>query len=135
MRRFLTAAAIALPALAVSGYAESARAQATDSFAERAVVSCLSGATVSGLTSGLLLAPLANSGIGTPVIASAIAISAGIGCGAGFAFTTAAAGYSWAWRTMTAPLSTPAPVPAPKPVPTPTEFDKTDNKGMIHAAW
>ncbi len=132
MRRILAAAAIALPAAAVSSYAGSASAQAVESFAERAVVSCLSGATVSGLTSGLLLAPLANSGLGTPVVVSAIAISAGVGCGAGLAFTTAAAGYSWAWRSMTSPFSS---APPAKPAPTPAEFDKTDGKGLIHASW
>jgi len=127
MRRFLSAAALALPmAAAASLGAGSAVAQET--FTERAVVSCLSGATVSGLTSGLVLMPLANSGVGTTVAVSAVALSAGVGCGFGLAFTTAAAGYSWAWRSIANP-------PEPTSARTPMPPGQAEPKGMIHAAW
>lgn len=123
MRRFLFAVVLALP------FAPGAAQAQDDSFTERAVVSCLSGATVSGLTTGLVLMPLANTGVGTTVAASAIALSAGVGCGFGLAFTTAAAGYSWAWRSMVPPPG------EPTSARTPPQPEQADPKGMIHAAW
>ncbi len=123
MRRFLFAATLALAMAASPAHAQD------DTFTERAVVSCLSGATVSGLTTGLVLMPLANTGVATTVAASAVALSAGVGCGFGLAFTTAAAGYSWAWRTMVTPPNEPAPARAPMP------DELVDPKGMIHASW
>lgn len=122
MRRFLFAAVLA------SSFAAGAAQAQDDSFTERAVVSCLSGATVSGLTTGLVLMPLANTGIGTTVAASAVALSAGVGCGFGLAFTTAAAGYSWAWRSMVAAPSEPTSART-RPLP-----EQADPKSMIHAA-
>ncbi len=113
--------ALLLP-LALAGLlsAGSASAQETQSFTEQAVISCLSGATVSGLTSGLILMPLVNSGVATSIAVSAVAASATVGCGAGVAYTAAYTGYSWAWHSMSG---------APKVEPV------NATKGMIHAAW
>ncbi|SMH60514.1 hypothetical protein [Azospirillum agricola] len=127
MRRILSAASLALPLTAATLGAGSAHAQ-DDSFTERAVVSCLSGATVSGLTSGLVLMPLVNSGIGTSVAVSAVALSAGVGCGAGLAFTTASTGYSWVYRNVTK-----APAEATS-APSPAMRERTTPNPMLHAA-
>jgi hypothetical protein len=125
MRRFLTTA-LALP-LAVAGTLTvgAAQAQEIPSFTEQAVISCLSGATVSGLTSGLILMPLVNSGVATSIAVSAVAASATVGCGAGVAYIAAYAGYSWAWHGMS-DKTTPQPTPA---------MPATTVKGLIHAAW
>lgn len=125
MRRFLTTA-VALPlVLAGTLTVGAAQAQEIPTFTEQAVISCLSGATVSGLTSGLILMPLVNSGVATSVAVSAVAASATIGCGAGVAYIAAYAGYSWAWHGMGEKATTQPTNPMPA----------TTVKGLIHAAW
>lgn len=122
MRRFPTTAVLLPLALAGTLSATAVQAQEAPTFTEQAVISCLSGATVSGLTSGLILMPLVNSGVATSVAVSAVAASATVGCGAGVAYIAAYAGYSWAWRGMGDNTTTqPAPL--------------TPMKGLIHAAW
>ncbi|AWK86936.1 hypothetical protein [Azospirillum thermophilum] len=131
MRRPILAIPILLAALCTAGAAEAKRVRSGDGFTEQAVVSCLSGATISGVTTAFVAIPLAHSGIGTGVAASAVAASAGVGCGLGVAYTAAATGYSWAWRSFVAPPDEPeiedlptAPLPPERP-----------RETLIHAAF
>lgn len=122
MRRFLTTAVVLPLALVGTLTVGAAQAQEVPTFTEQAVISCLSGATVSGLTSGLILMPLVNSGVATSIAVSAVAASATVGCGAGVAYIAAYAGYSWAWNSLGDKTTTqPATL--------------TPMKGLIHAAW
>lgn len=103
MRRLFPALAFLLASLS-AGQA-SAQPVTEESFTERAVVSCLTGATVSGVTTAYVTMPLAQSGgAATAVAASAVVASAGLGCGFGVVWAATATGYSWAWRSLvTAP--------------------------------
>lgn len=103
MRRLFPALAFLLASLA-AGQA-TAQPVAEESFTERAVVSCLTGATVSGVTTAYVTMPLAQTGgAATAIAASAVVASAGLGCGFGVVWAATATGYSWAWRSLvTAP--------------------------------
>lgn len=125
MRRLFPMLSFLLVSLA--GAETSAQSVAEDSFTERAVVSCLTGATISGVTTAYVTMPLAQSGgAATAVAASAVVASAGVGCGVGVVWAATATGYSWAWRSLVTP-----PNPEERPArQLPTEAAP---KGMIHA--
>lgn len=119
-----TPIALALPLaatlLAVPGSASA------EGVVERAAVSCLTGATLSGVTTAFLAAPLFQSGPGSAVAISAVTTSAGVGCGVGLVWSVTATGYSWAWRTLFGGSEQMAPSRRPLPSEAPA-------KDLIHA--